>query len=167
MASLFLWCRTVIEQAAVALRNAAGNYYVNDKSTGSIVAQQPFGGARASGRSSSPWGHAEAAAMMADCVLIVLYSRNQWQARRPTLCAEVDFTAGGEADPHLPQGLEVPLHGLRGSPPWAIQQPTACSFNHTAICTEPRCKSDEWMNSPPSIQTAAHILLSCPNNQQY
>lgn len=36
------------------MRNAAGNYYVNDKSTGSIVAQQPFGGARASGRSRSP-----------------------------------------------------------------------------------------------------------------
>lgn len=31
------------------LRNAAGNFYVNDKSTGSVVGQQPFGGARASG----------------------------------------------------------------------------------------------------------------------
>lgn len=43
-------CRTVVDEAAKALRNAAGNYYVNDKSTGSIVAQQPFGGARASGK---------------------------------------------------------------------------------------------------------------------
>ena len=42
--------RNVVAEAAKALRNAAGNYYVNDKSTGSIVAQQPFGGARASGR---------------------------------------------------------------------------------------------------------------------
>ncbi len=42
--------RSVIDEAAKALRNAAGNYYVNDKSTGSIVAQQPFGGARASGK---------------------------------------------------------------------------------------------------------------------
>jgi len=42
--------RTVVAEAARALRNAAGNYYVNDKSTGSVVAQQPFGGARASGR---------------------------------------------------------------------------------------------------------------------
>lgn len=42
--------RTVIDEAAKVLRNAAGNYYVNDKSTGSIVAQQPFGGARASGK---------------------------------------------------------------------------------------------------------------------
>ena len=40
-------------EAAKALRNAAGNYYVNDKSTGSIVAQQPFGGARASGKGAS------------------------------------------------------------------------------------------------------------------
>lgn len=42
--------RAVVDEAAKALRNAAGNYYVNDKSTGSIVAQQPFGGARASGK---------------------------------------------------------------------------------------------------------------------
>uniref|UniRef100_A0A669BZG9 Delta-1-pyrroline-5-carboxylate dehydrogenase, mitochondrial n=1 Tax=Oreochromis niloticus TaxID=8128 RepID=A0A669BZG9_ORENI len=38
----------VIDEASRVLRNAAGNYYINDKSTGSIVAQQPFGGARAS-----------------------------------------------------------------------------------------------------------------------
>ncbi len=31
------------------LRNAAGNFYVNDKPTGAVVGQQPFGGARASG----------------------------------------------------------------------------------------------------------------------
>lgn len=36
-------------EAERALRNAAGNYYVNDKPTGAIVGQQPFGGARASG----------------------------------------------------------------------------------------------------------------------
>lgn len=34
------------------LRNAAGNFYINDKSTGSVVGQQPFGGARTSGE----WG---------------------------------------------------------------------------------------------------------------
>ena len=43
----------MVAEAAKALRNAAGNYYVNDKSTGSIVAQQPFGGARASGKGAS------------------------------------------------------------------------------------------------------------------
>lgn len=48
--------RIVIEEAAKALRNAAGNYYVNDKSTGSVVAQQPFGGARASGTNDKPGG---------------------------------------------------------------------------------------------------------------
>ena len=31
------------------LRNAAGNLYINDKSTGSVVGQQPFGGSRQSG----------------------------------------------------------------------------------------------------------------------
>ncbi|XP_073344324.1 delta-1-pyrroline-5-carboxylate dehydrogenase, mitochondrial isoform X1 [Pagrus major] len=48
--------KSVIQEAAKALRNAAGNYYVNDKSTGSIVAQQPFGGARASGTNDKPGG---------------------------------------------------------------------------------------------------------------
>uniref|UniRef100_A0A8C9ZUT5 Multifunctional fusion protein n=1 Tax=Sander lucioperca TaxID=283035 RepID=A0A8C9ZUT5_SANLU len=47
---------TVVDEAARALRNAAGNYYVNDKSTGSVVAQQPFGGARASGTNDKPGG---------------------------------------------------------------------------------------------------------------
>ena len=34
---------------ATALRHAAGNFYINDKPTGAVVGQQPFGGARASG----------------------------------------------------------------------------------------------------------------------
>ena len=41
--------RYAIEQATVALRNAAGNFYINDKCTGAVVGQQPFGGARGSG----------------------------------------------------------------------------------------------------------------------
>jgi 1-pyrroline-5-carboxylate dehydrogenase len=38
-----------VRQADDALRYTAGNFYVNDKPTGSVVGQQPFGGARASG----------------------------------------------------------------------------------------------------------------------
>ncbi len=41
--------RYVIEKATYALRNSAGNFYVNDKCTGAVVGQQPFGGARGSG----------------------------------------------------------------------------------------------------------------------
>jgi 1-pyrroline-5-carboxylate dehydrogenase len=41
--------RAALRQANRALRFAAGNYYVNDKPTGAVVGQQPFGGARASG----------------------------------------------------------------------------------------------------------------------
>lgn len=41
--------RCIIEKATVALRNAAGNFYINDKCTGAVVGQQPFGGARGSG----------------------------------------------------------------------------------------------------------------------
>src|SRR6056300_1664788 len=41
--------RYAITEATVALQNSAGNFYINDKPTGAVVGQQPFGGARASG----------------------------------------------------------------------------------------------------------------------
>lgn len=41
--------RAALVEADRALRNAAGNYYINDKPTGAVVGQQPFGGGRASG----------------------------------------------------------------------------------------------------------------------
>jgi 1-pyrroline-5-carboxylate dehydrogenase len=41
--------REAIELATSRLRHAAGNFYINDKPTGAVVGQQPFGGARASG----------------------------------------------------------------------------------------------------------------------
>jgi 1-pyrroline-5-carboxylate dehydrogenase len=41
--------RAAVEMATDRLRNAAGNFYINDKPTGAVVGQQPFGGARASG----------------------------------------------------------------------------------------------------------------------
>ncbi|RZM07103.1 MAG: aldehyde dehydrogenase family protein, partial [Pedobacter sp.] len=47
--SIFSKDRYVVEQAAHTLQNAAGNFYINDKPTGAVVGQQPFGGARASG----------------------------------------------------------------------------------------------------------------------
>jgi 1-pyrroline-5-carboxylate dehydrogenase len=47
--SVFARDSKVIADATYRLRNASGNFYINDKCTGSIVGQQPFGGARASG----------------------------------------------------------------------------------------------------------------------
>jgi 1-pyrroline-5-carboxylate dehydrogenase len=47
--SIFATDRRVVEWAQDALRYAAGNFYINDKPTGAVVGQQPFGGARASG----------------------------------------------------------------------------------------------------------------------
>jgi 1-pyrroline-5-carboxylate dehydrogenase len=47
--AIFAQDRRAVEQAKDALRYAAGNFYVNDKPTGAVVGQQPFGGARASG----------------------------------------------------------------------------------------------------------------------
>ena len=56
--AVFAQDRAAVERCSVALENAAGNFYVNDKPTGAIVGQQPFGGARGSGtndKAGSPW----------------------------------------------------------------------------------------------------------------
>lgn len=47
--AIFANCRQAILVANEKLRNAAGNFYINDKPTGAVVGQQPFGGARGSG----------------------------------------------------------------------------------------------------------------------
>ena len=44
--AIFSVDRYAIDQAMKALENAAGNFYINDKPTGAVVGQQPFGGAR-------------------------------------------------------------------------------------------------------------------------
>jgi 1-pyrroline-5-carboxylate dehydrogenase len=56
--AVFARDRAAIQQAESALVNAAGNFYINDKPTGAVVGQQPFGGARASGtndKAGSMW----------------------------------------------------------------------------------------------------------------
>ena len=47
--AIFSNCRYAIETGMKLLENAAGNFYINDKPTGAVVGQQPFGGARGSG----------------------------------------------------------------------------------------------------------------------
>lgn len=47
--AIFAQDRYAVEMAAKKLKNAAGNFYINDKPTGAVVGQQPFGGSRASG----------------------------------------------------------------------------------------------------------------------
>jgi 1-pyrroline-5-carboxylate dehydrogenase len=47
--AIFANDREAVREATSMLRNAAGNFYINDKPTGAVVGQQPFGGARASG----------------------------------------------------------------------------------------------------------------------
>ena len=54
--------RQVIEDASLKLVNAAGNFYINDKPSGAVVGQQPFGGARASDQRQS-WLDAKPIAM--------------------------------------------------------------------------------------------------------
>ncbi|MFO0684803.1 MAG: L-glutamate gamma-semialdehyde dehydrogenase [Sandaracinus sp.] len=56
--AIFANDRRAVAEASAALRQSAGNFYVNDKPTGAVVGQQPFGGARASGtndKAGSAW----------------------------------------------------------------------------------------------------------------
>ena len=56
--AVFAKDRKAIIEAEQTLRHAAGNFYINDKPTGAVVGQQPFGGARASGtndKAGSVW----------------------------------------------------------------------------------------------------------------
>ena len=55
--AIFSQDRYAIELSAKKLRNAAGNFYINDKPTGAVVGQQPFGGARASGTNDKAGSH--------------------------------------------------------------------------------------------------------------
>ncbi len=54
--AVFATDRKAIELAERTLRNAAGNFYINDKPTGAVVGQQPFGGGRASGTNDKAGG---------------------------------------------------------------------------------------------------------------
>eukprot|EP00605_Chrysophyceae_sp_TOSAG23-4_P000327 GSChrysophyteH1.ASY1.ANO1.372.1 assembled CDS len=55
--SIFCTDRYEINKAAEILRHAAGNLYINDKSTGAVVGEQPFGGARVSGTNDKAGAH--------------------------------------------------------------------------------------------------------------
>ncbi|NWZ98165.1 AL4A1 protein, partial [Nesospiza acunhae] len=54
--AIFAQDKAAIEESLQVLRHAAGNVYINDKSTGAVVAQQPFGGSRISGTNDKPGG---------------------------------------------------------------------------------------------------------------
>lgn len=54
--AVFAQDESVVEEAKQVLRDSAGNFYINDKSTGSVVGQQWFGGARKSGTNDKPGG---------------------------------------------------------------------------------------------------------------
>ncbi len=55
--SIFAKDRYAVELACKKLENAAGNFYINDKPTGAVVGQQPFGGARGSGTNDKAGSH--------------------------------------------------------------------------------------------------------------
>ena len=77
--------RAAVAEADRALRYAAGNYYVNDKPTGAVVGQQPFGGGRASGTNDKAGLGAEPAAL--------------------------GVAAGDQGDLRAAEGLSVSVHG--------------------------------------------------------
>ena len=55
--SIFAKDRYAIRLATDILKDASGNFYINDKPTGAVVGQQPFGGARASGTNDKAGSH--------------------------------------------------------------------------------------------------------------
>jgi len=55
--AVFAKDRYFIREATTRLRHAAGNFYINDKPTGAVVGQQPFGGARGSGTNDKAGSH--------------------------------------------------------------------------------------------------------------
>lgn len=55
--AIFVRDRNALLQASNALRDACGNFYINDKCTGAVVGEQPFGGARASGTNDKAGSH--------------------------------------------------------------------------------------------------------------
>jgi len=55
--ALFCHDKNITIRASHSLRNAAGNFYINDKPTGAVVGQQPFGGARGSGTNDKAGSH--------------------------------------------------------------------------------------------------------------
>lgn len=85
--SIFAADRSAIRLASDGLRYAAGNFYVNDKPTGAVVGQQPFGGARASGTNDK--------------------AGSQWNLMRwvsPRTIKETFVPPSGYAYPHMSQG---------------------------------------------------------------
>ena len=71
--AIFSQDRYAINEATMGLRQAAGNFYINDKPTGAVVGQQPFGGARASGTNDK-----------AGSILNLLGGSHRARSRRPS-----------------------------------------------------------------------------------
>jgi 1-pyrroline-5-carboxylate dehydrogenase len=78
--SIFAHSRYDIDTAMQALRYAAGNFYINDKPTGAVVGNQPFGGARASGTNDKAGSE------------LNLYRWISPRCIKETLNAPIDFT---------------------------------------------------------------------------
>jgi len=71
--------RQAVELATGKLRNASGNFYINDKPTGAVVGQQPFGGARASGTNDKAGS------------ILNLYRWLSARTIKETFCPSVDY----------------------------------------------------------------------------
>ena len=99
--------RAAILAATRQLRFAAGNFYINDKPTGSIVGQQPFGGSRASGTNDKAGSMANLMRWTSPRVI----KRNIRPAHRPPLPAP-GLRAGGHRHASHPPAARGPLAAL-------------------------------------------------------
>ena len=101
--AIFSQDRAAVAEASRALRQAAGNFYINDKPTGAVVGQQPFGGARASGTNDKAGSAPQPAAMG-------LSSKHQGDLR----------SAEGLPVPVHARGLALPTSRCSGSNSTAV-----------------------------------------------
>lgn len=94
--NLFVICffinyRTFLKQALEEFKMAAGNFYINDKSTGSVVGQQPFGGGRMSGKFINFFLFLRKSVNFFYLLSFNRYKRQSW---RPSLHFTLDFSPG-------------------------------------------------------------------------
>lgn len=123
--------RRIIDEARNLLRNAAGNFYINDKSTGAVVAQQPFGGSRISGETNDSWLETAltrapsriplrasplSSVSWSPALFFRFGNRHQRQTWWPPLHPALDVAPGHQRNARAPEGLALRLHAVTPSP---------------------------------------------------
>ena len=134
-AAIFVHDQSARNELCEVFRQAAGNFYINDKSTGSVVGQQPFGGARLSGEGflfegSAAWLAVRGCQVRGFC----LRGSSVWLVVRD--CQVRGFCLRGSAAWLAVRGCQVRGFCLRGSSVWLVVrgcQVSGCCLRGSAV----------------------------------